>query len=134
VAKPLSERAAWEFVLAHARTIAREGLTALRRDRSSDLARISRDHAEMIVGAAEGMIAQLGRGIHANPPLVIYGNPPRGAELMSRRVYAIEYKHTGDGQDYRHDCAAGVSMFAQGDGTIILQRPDGRPLSKELEV
>lgn len=83
---------------------------------------------------ARDMQAQLARGVHANPPLIIYGNPPKGAELMSRRVYAIEYQHAGDRQDYRHDCARGVSMFAQGDGTIILQRPDRRPLSQEFDV
>jgi hypothetical protein len=88
--------------------------------------------ASRLDNLARKMIAQLGSGIHTNPPLIIYGNPPKDGELMSRRVYAVEYRHAGDGEDYRHDCAAGVSMYALGNA-IVLQRPDRKPLSREFD-
>lgn len=83
---------------------------------------------------AADMEAQLARGLHANPALIVYGNPPKGGELMSRRVYAVEYQHSKDGEDYRHDCSRGVNMWALGDGAILLQRPDRKPLSREFDV
>jgi len=89
------------------------------------------DRARGIVELLRGQVA---RGLHTNPPLVIYANPPRGGELMSRRVYAVEYKHADDGEDYRHDCSRGVAMFAVPGGGILLQRPDRKPLSKDFEV
>lgn len=83
---------------------------------------------------ARALRGQVTRGLHTNPALVVYGNPPRGGELMSRRVYAVEYQHAADKQDYRHDCARGVSLYALGDGTLLLQRPDRKSLSRAFDV
>lgn len=87
----------------------------------------------MVSGIAEGqaIIGRLKRqaesGRHANPPLVIYGNPPlQGRKLrpvhsrspltvvgqLSDDVHAILYTHVDDGKDYRHDFEGAASMFA----------------------
>lgn len=90
-----------------------------------------RGEAAHLTLLADAMLAQLADGLHANPAMVIYGlNPP---EVMSRRVYAIEYRHTKDGKDYRHDFDRGVSMSrVDGARGIMLRRPDGKPLAKEF--
>jgi hypothetical protein len=122
-----SERVAWQQVREGVKRILQ--LTVKEADRFAAV----RDVAWQLDSLAADMLDQVRRGVHANPPLVIYGNPPKGGELMSRRVYAVEYKHAGDGEDYRHDCGAGVNMYAVGKG-ILLQRPDGKPLSREFDV
>lgn len=118
----VSEREAWRIVQRDARALAQSTNMPARARRLEKL--------------AATMLAQLDRGVHANPPIVTYFNPPRGGELMSRRVYAVEYKHAGDGQDYRHDFKGGVEMYAArgGPGSILLWRPDGKPLSREFDV
>jgi len=87
-----------------------------------------------LMGTARSLLGQVAKGVHTNPGLVVYGlaNPPKGGALMSKRVYAVEYKHADDGGDYRHDCQAGVSMWALGDGAILLRRPDGKSLSRDF--
>jgi len=126
-----SERAAWSEVRDLVKRILQ--LTRDAAPHSSSVTK-AREAAFELSNLAGSMLDQLGRGIHANPPIVIYGNPPKGGELMSRGKYGVEYKHADDGEDYRHDCSAGVSMYAVPGGGILLQRPDRRPLSREFEV
>lgn len=49
--------------------------------------------------------------------------PVQDAELMSERVYALEYQHEEDGENYRHDFGPGVEMWALDDGTVLLRHP-----------
>lgn len=60
------------------------------------------------------------------PQIAVVGNPPpvKGAELVSGRVYALEYEHSDDGHDYRHDFGPGVEMWALPDGTVLLRHPE----------
>lgn len=139
-----SEAGAWRSVLANTAELLRslqEGLIGATAADVVTFKRHLRVEVRHIEGVARQMLQQVERGIHANPAVVVYGNPrgwkrvkgPTGR--MSRRVYAIEYKHTKDGADYRHDFSPGVDMyFAGGDGSILLSRPDGRPLSAEFDV
>ena len=121
----ISEREAWSDVHRLAQRIIDDVGVVSRPEVIKDMARRIRRNAELA-------LIQLDAGLHRNPALVVYGNPPRGGECMSRRVYAVEYKHAADGEDYRHDCSAGVSMYGLSDGGILLQRPDRKPLSKEF--
>lgn len=57
-------------------------------------------------------------------------NPPR--DLMSRRVLKLYYVHAGDGREYVHDFAPGVSMYADGGRRVVLERPDGKALSQNF--
>ena len=41
---------------------------------------------------------------------------------MGTKVYAIEYRHAEDGQDYRHDFGTAVRMVALDNGDILLRR------------
>ncbi len=62
-----------------------------------------------------------------NPPLVTFGNPPRG-EIMSKRVFEVAYKHATDGKAYKHEFAAGVCMEALPDGSIRIYSMRGKRL------
>jgi len=93
--------------------------------------------ADELLDLASDMLAQLKIGIHENPPLVVMGfnPPPKGATtgVVSHRVYAIEYKHLEDNNDYRHDFAAGVNLFVDRKHLqVTLYRPDGKPLAKDF--
>lgn len=69
----------------------------------------------------------------ANPLMAIVGNPPRGRTSdWSNRVYAIQYRHASDGEDYDHDFAPGVCLRANTDGSVTLYRRDGRPVWQEF--
>lgn len=72
-----------------------------------------------------------------NPPLTILGNPPLPSGLrivrqLSRRVYAVEYKHIQDGDDYRHDFGSGVCMELLSDGSIRIYSMTGKRLWKNF--
>lgn len=58
-------------------------------------------------------------------------NPPNNLH-MSDRVYAIQYRHVEDGQDYEHRFGPGVRMDAEPSGGIRLTHTKGRPLSEEF--
>lgn len=73
-----------------------------------------------------------------NPPLTILGNPalPRGLRVsrqLSRRVFAIQYKHVQDGKDYQHDFASGVCMELLNDGSIRVYSMTGKRLWKVFD-
>lgn len=64
-----------------------------------------------------------------NPPLVAFANPSRRpVAQLSRRVYAIQYRHTEDGKDYTHDFKGGVCMELLADGSIRIYSMSGRKL------
>ena len=81
--------------------------------------------------------SQVAAGVHTNPPLVIYGNPPLRARAkdmakfrsgmaelggagrfhfvgqIGRDVHEIRYTHVDDGQDYKHGFTGDdAEMFA----------------------
>lgn len=51
---------------------------------------------------------------------------------MSGRVYAIEYKHTADGKNYRHDFGSGIDMVARRDGKIVISG-DGKRVWEDFD-
>lgn len=63
-----------------------------------------------------------------NPGLVVLSNPPAGAQLMSRRVLQLEYRHVADpdGPDVvrYHPFGKGVEMWALPDGSVLLKHRD----------
>lgn len=97
--------------------------------------------------------SQAHRGIHTNPPLVIYGNPPmmplrrpglpKGTQSyryygqMSRNVHDVRYTHIVDGKDYKHPFGGDVEMYAIiADGKykdVLLTGGSGQPLWKDFE-
>lgn len=90
------------------------------------------------------MERQVQKGIHVNPPLVIYGNPPRQpyrersgemsggvGQVMSEDVHAVYYKHVNGGL-FVHEFEGPVAMLAQrtsfGRHDVHLYHLDGKPL------
>jgi hypothetical protein len=94
-----------------------------------------------LMGVARSLLGQVAKGVHTNPPLVVYGlNPPRrnfeakraARGIMSHRVLGLEYKHARDREDYRHDFSRGVQMYALDTGDILLTHEKGVNLWKEF--
>lgn len=51
----------------------------------------------------------------------------RRRRLLSRDVEAIEYRHAGDGQPYRHDFEyGGAAAYLLDDGSVEIRNPDRR--------
>jgi hypothetical protein len=66
----------------------------------------------------------------ANPPVVIFGNPPRQLRvqrILSRDVQELWYKHS-NGNQYYHPFDKGVTLQLLSDGSVRFVRPDGLPL------
>lgn len=64
-----------------------------------------------------------------NPPLVAFANPRRRVVAkLSRRVYAIQYRHVEDGKNYTHDFKTGVCMELLADGSVRIYHMGGKPL------
>lgn len=106
-----SESVVWEEV-AKAVTEAQAGTA---KDRDIALAGIKL--------VALSMARKARAGLHANPGLVIFGNPKKWT-VMARRVFGIEYRHKQDGQDYRHDFEKPVTMYALPNGDILFRLED----------
>lgn len=121
-----SETAAWREV--------QDAAAELKDSRFEHIASVGRQLDQL----AREMRAQLVEGVHENPALMIVGNPPRRRSRSnprsdwSDRVYAIQYRHKGDGRDYEHDFERGVSLRANEDGSVTLYRKDGRPVWEEF--
>jgi hypothetical protein len=107
-----SERKAWRAV----RTIAQR-LASHEEPRTGDEADLG-----ALVTLADYMLEQLGRGVHANPALAIFGvNPPRKAGLLSDNVQAVLYRHVTDGKDYVHPFGKGVTVVNKRDGSTVVR-------------
>ncbi len=68
---------------------------------------------------------------YENPALAVFGNPGRGRRVtaqLSKRVYAVQYRHVEDGKSYQHKFGAGVCMELLSDGSVRLYHRDGKPL------
>ncbi len=70
---------------------------------------------------AEYMLDQVGRGVHKNPLLAVFGNPPKGAVTGSDDIQAILYRHKEDGRDYVHPFGQGVKVQLKRDGSTVIR-------------
>lgn len=79
--------------------------------------------SEAIIRVADAMLAQVGRGVHANPPLLVFANPGKGmrGEIMSSSVLAIMYVHEDDDEPYVHGFAnAELTLKTAPNGTVTI--------------
>jgi hypothetical protein len=53
---------------------------------------------------------------------------PQGGRVFSHEVHYLAYRHADDGEPYKHKFEKGVTMAAASDGSIVLYRPDGKPV------
>ena len=105
-----------------------------------------------IIRIANDLIRQIEGGVHINPPLVVFGNPPLGVGRrfgpqqegrfrffgqMSRNVHEVRYTHAADGKDYKHVFESGsAEMFAvlrAGKHDVLLTGGDGQPLWEDFK-
>lgn len=121
-----SESKAWLTVVKLAKSIARSENATQRSLLATDIERI-----------ADRMLDQLQNGMHENPGLVVWGNPPekfagRIDALQTRRLYEVRYKHAEDGKDYRHEFKAAAQLFTvkldDGMRALLVVSKDGKPL------
>ena len=69
------------------------------------------------------------RRTRKNPSLVTFANPrARVTAQLSKRVYAVQYRHVEDGQDYEHTFKTGVCMELLSDGSVRIYSRSGKPL------
>ena len=111
---PYSERQAWKAVQEMARRIAR-GLKG-----RAGLEELEAD-AIIMGNLAEYMLDQVARGVHKNPLLAVFGNPPKGAVTGSDDIQAILYRHKEDGRDYVHPFGQGVKVQLKRDGSTVIR-------------
>lgn len=117
----------------------------------SETAELNRAIAAVVAGETATAVRLLKRlrdqsasGMHRNPPLIVFGNPPlkvgahpvrfEGGKVvgqLSAEAHAILYRHIEDGKPYRHDFETPVDIFAierAGHRDILLTSPDGEPI------
>lgn len=105
-----SEQVAWETIAAYA-------ANAIRQHRQGKSPPVALFYNMETV--AERMLDQLERGIHANPTLAIFGNPPRGkVKKQLGRVVEVRYKRDDDGKLYFHKYTSRPRLCALSDGSI----------------
>ena len=84
--------------------------------------RIAGEDGAALTTLAEYMLEQLGKGVHINPALAIFGaNPPRAAGVLSNDVQAVFYRHVSDGKDYVHPFGKGVKVINKRDGSTVVR-------------
>lgn len=145
-ARPRSERAALLAILAAVGALRRE----LREPRGGRDDQTMTGAVDAIEHEARTLMIQVQRGVHSNPPLVIYGNPPfrvrrpypfhraRGVEpvaVISADVHQVKYEHADDNRDYVHDFEGGVEMAAALRGSqavLLFAHRDGLPLWEDF--
>lgn len=68
--------------------------------------------------------------LRRNPPLAIFGNPPRGRRgavgTMSTEVIEVRYIHAEDGKPYKHQFGPDVCMEALEDGSVRIYGKHGQ--------
>lgn len=117
-------------------------LSAARRARASLAYSVGMHHADTIRVAK--LVASLpgdskpnprrrGKRARRNPALVTFANPPRGLQQISKDVVEIRYKHSGDGQYYKHRFEKGQVVLRALNGATyaVLERVDGKPIISE---
>lgn len=75
-------------------------------------------------------LLKLLEGWRENPHIVVLGNPPADAELLSDDVRAIEYMHVDYPEEtraFRHDFESnGTELWVLDDGRLLVSHPDKR--------
>jgi len=67
--------------------------------------------------------------LRRNPPLTVFNrNPP---EVLSRRVWALSYRHEEDGEDYEHEFGPNVELETLEDGSLLVSHPS-RPIWRDF--
>jgi len=94
------------------------------------------------IGLLEDLQAQVASGVHRNPALVVYGNPPKGGEFlirfqrqMANDVHELWYEHVQDGAPYKHAFDGQVQMWGVTRGEqrdVLLTHQRGLPLWKDF--
>lgn len=121
-----------------------------------------RDHPEMWTGAqgmeirtiirqVKNVLEQTHDGLHTNPGLVMYGNPPIRAVglgdkvnisiqlkgLIGTNVHQLKYEHVDDRKAYVHDFEEqGTQLWAaryKGSAVLFLLSVDGFPLWQDFK-
>jgi hypothetical protein len=104
--------------------------------------RATRQELDRLDELAHTMQRQLGEGIHQNPLLAIWPNPPGSIRIsfdgrLSTRVYLVQYKHSEDGQDYEHAFAPGIAMLRVilngGAHAILMVSEKGEDIWQDFE-
>lgn len=98
----------------------------------------ARDAVANLNTLAYDMLAQLDRGIHRNPPLVLFTNPPRTVGrpqrvqvmgCLSHDIHSVAYTHCEDGQSYKHDFEQPTDLLAaeteDGKRVLVIRNPHG---------
>ena len=136
-----SEAAAWKKVRDIADGVRRSD--ADRRSHGIDSEWI-KDGGQILFELAGTMLAQLKHGIHKNPALAIWGNPPNRDHWLvlkldrklSSEVHAIRYNHRTDHKNYQHDFDPGVDMVTavteDGQRVIVILARDGREIWEDF--
>lgn len=84
--------------------------------------RVAGEDGAALATLAEYMLEQLGKGVHINPALAIFGaNPPRVVGVLSNEVQAVFYRHVSDGKDYVHPFGKGVKVINKRDGSTVVR-------------
>ena len=69
----------------------------------------------------ERMLDQLGKGIHVNPLMAVFGNPGKRAVCFSEDVMAVLYVHKEDGAAYCHGFGnADIRLQTHRDGSVTI--------------
>jgi hypothetical protein len=102
------------------------------------------DARRILSRLAAGSTIHIARGAPGDRPLKLVetkpgvrSNPPStaGAVCMSKRVYALAYRHAqGAGKNWKHTFDAGVSLYGLPDGSVLLRRADRKPLHATFTV
>lgn len=61
---------------------------------------------------------------------------PVGAKLIGDNVFALAYRHAGDGKNYKHDFEnfADTKMYGLPDGSVLLVSRSGKKLHDTFTV
>lgn len=114
----------------------------------SDVFRYLAEAQELVQRLAQ----QAQMGYHANPAMVIYGNPPAQLTkagrfsrdikgpmtlkgIISHEAHAILYRHVKDGKPYRHDFEHPTTLLAverNGQNDVVITSPDGNPVWQDF--
>ena len=100
---------------------------------------IHEQEAQRLVEAARdkltALLAQVRRGVHHNPTLLVASGNPR--RRIARTVLSIAYVHDEDGEEYEHDFTedrdhgAVAAYVERGGRRVVLEATDGQPIVKD---
>lgn len=104
-------------------------------------------YAHEIVRLAYRGYSYAKKGLHQNPPLVVFANPGnRRTEVksvgihkvgcLSHEVHSVAYRHCDDGEPYQHDFERPTDLIAcktdDGRKVLVILNPDGEPVWEDF--